>query len=68
MQGSKLLVIQPYLTDESTPDGEPLLAIDFVGAGPGEDVIISSDGRAAREKLNADATPVRWTAIGISDE
>jgi ethanolamine utilization protein EutN len=67
MEGRKLLVVQPYLVDETTPDGHPLLAVDAVGAGRGENVIITSDGRAAREYLNAEATPVRWTVIGICD-
>jgi ethanolamine utilization protein EutN len=67
MEGRKLLVVQPYLVDGKTPDGHPLLAIDAVGAGRGEAVIITSDGRAARELLKADATPVRWTVIGICD-
>ena len=43
-------------------------AIDAVGAGIGEKVIITSDGRAAREILGAEATPVRWSVIGICDE
>ncbi len=36
-------------------------------SGCGETVMITSDGRFAREWLNADATPVRWTVIGIKD-
>jgi ethanolamine utilization protein EutN len=68
MEGRKLLVVQPYLADGKTPDGHPLLAVDAIGAGRGEEVIITSDGRAAREYLNAEATPVRWTVIGICDQ
>ncbi|MCA9153247.1 MAG: EutN/CcmL family microcompartment protein [Planctomycetales bacterium] len=67
MRGQKLLIVQPQLTN-GKPDGDPLLAIDDVGAGVGETVMITSDGRHARELLRVDATPVRWTAIGIQDE
>ena len=67
LTGSKLLVVQPYGVDGQTPDGLPLLAVDGVGAGEGECVMITSDGRAARDMLDADATPVRWTVIGIQD-
>ena len=67
LTGSKLLVVQPYGVDGETPDGLPLLAVDAVGAGEGECVMITRDGRAAREMLAADATPVRWTVIGIQD-
>jgi ethanolamine utilization protein EutN len=65
--GTKLLLVQPALADGVTPDGDPLLAVDGVGAGIGETVMITSDGRGARELLKADATPVRWTTIGIKD-
>ncbi|MCO6457262.1 MAG: EutN/CcmL family microcompartment protein [Pirellulaceae bacterium] len=67
MEGCKLLIVQPRMTDGVTPDGEPLLAVDGVGAGRGELVLLTSDGRAAREMLGAEATPVRWTIIGIRD-
>ena len=68
MQGYKLLVVQPRLADGKTPDGDPVLAVDSIGAGRGEIVMITSDGRGARELLGVDATPVRWTVIGIQDE
>ena len=67
LQGAKVLVVQPYLADGQTPDGAPLLVVDGVGAGWGETVMITSDGRFARELLRTDATPVRWTAIRIED-
>lgn len=68
MQGWKLLIVQPQMTDGVTPDGHPLLAVDAVGAGPGEKVLITSDGESTRELLNYPKTPVRWTVIGIQDE
>ena len=66
MEGQKLLLVQARMKDNS-PEGDPLVAIDGVGAGIGEQVIITSDGRNARSILNADATPVRWSIIGIRD-
>ncbi len=67
MNGSKLLVVQPTMADNETPDGYPLVAIDTIGAGKGERVMITSDGVGTRKMLNADATPVRWSVIGIED-
>ena len=67
MEGCKLLVVQPTMADRSSPDGYPLVAIDTIGAGPGERVMITSDGAGTRKMLNADATPVRWSVIGIED-
>ena len=68
MDGCKLLVVQTVMADRKTPDGYPLVAIDTIGAGTGERVMITSDGAGTRKMLNADATPVRWSVIGIEDE
>ena len=67
MRGWKLLVVQPLMADNRRPDGDPQLAVDNLGAGVGESVIISSDGAGTRALLGADATPVRWSVIGIPD-
>jgi ethanolamine utilization protein EutN len=67
MRGWKLLVVQPLLADNHRADGDPQLAVDNLGAGVGESVLISSDGAATRKLLGADATPVRWCVIGIKD-
>jgi ethanolamine utilization protein EutN len=68
MHGQKLLLVQPQMADRKSPDGDPQIAIDGVGAGIGEHVILTSDGRGARQMLGVEATPVRWTIIGIDDE
>jgi ethanolamine utilization protein EutN len=67
MEGWKLLVVQPIAADGRSPDGDPVLAVDSLGAGRGETVIVSSDGRGTRELLQSDNTPVRWSVIGIRD-
>jgi ethanolamine utilization protein EutN len=67
MEGWKLLLVQPYGPDGRTPDGDPMLAVDALGAGIGEKVIISSDGKGTRELLGCENTPVRWSVIGIAD-
>ena len=66
--GAKLLVVQPLAADGKQPDGDPVLAVDQLGAGVGERVLVTSDGRAARELMGSDATPVRWTVQGICDQ
>ena len=63
----KLLVVQPLLADGRGPDGEPVLAVDNLGAGRGERVIVTSDGRGTRELLKSQNTPVRWSVMGIAD-
>ena len=65
-RGWKLLLVQP-LHESRTPDGEPLLAIDAVGAGANELVILSSDGAGARALVGDRKSPARWAVIGICD-
>ena len=66
MDGWRLLIVQP-LDQRGGPDGEPILAVDSLGAGDGAKVVISSDGRGARELVGDENSPVRWTVIGIVD-
>ena len=65
MERQKLLVVQFLMADGRTPDGEPVLAIDTLGAGIGEEVMLTSDGRTTRELLGSDTTPVRWSVMAI---
>ena len=67
LAGWKLLVVQFYGADGRTPDGDPVLAVDALGAGAGEHVILSSDGKGTRALLGSDTTPVRWSVVGIQD-
>ena len=67
LKGWKLLVVQPLAADGRSPDGHPILAVDGLGAGRGQNVILSSDGRGTRELLGSHSTPVRWSVIGIPD-
>jgi len=67
MRGAKLLIVQRYQTDGVTPDEDPVLAIDSLGAGRGATVMITSDGPEAGKILGDDRTPVRWSVQGIVD-
>jgi len=64
--GAKLLLVQPVtLTDE--PRGPALLAVDSVGAGVHEKVLVVIEGRAAGEALGRKAAPVDAAIVGIID-
>jgi ethanolamine utilization protein EutN len=67
MRGWRLLVVQPLGADGQA-DGEPLLAIDSLGAGPAHRVILSNDGAGARELIGAKNSPVRWIVLGVCDQ
>jgi ethanolamine utilization protein EutN len=66
LQGWRLVVVQPLTPDEKE-DGEPLLAIDNLGANPSSLVIVSNDGAAAREMVGAKNSPARWFVLGMRD-
>ena len=65
-EGAKLLLVQPLNTDD-TPRGTALLAVDGVGAGVQEKVLIVLEGRAAGEALGRKAAPVDAAVVGIVD-
>jgi microcompartment protein CcmK/EutM len=65
-EGAKLLLVQPLNIDD-TPRGTALLAVDGVGAGVDEKVLVVLEGRAAGEALGKKAAPVDAAIIGIID-
>ncbi|MCS7091653.1 MAG: EutN/CcmL family microcompartment protein [Verrucomicrobiota bacterium] len=67
LEGWRLVVCQP-ISSEGHPEGSPQVAIDALGAGLHQQVVISSDGAAARRAVGDEKSPVRWLVIGIVDE
>ena len=65
-EAAKLLLVQPLNLDD-TPRGSALLAVDGVGAGVHEKVLIVLEGRAAGEALGKKGAPVDAAVIGIID-
>ena len=65
-EGAKLLLVQPITLDD-TPRGTALLAVDAVGAGVHEMVLVVIEGRAAAEAVGRKGTPVDAAIIGIVD-
>jgi ethanolamine utilization protein EutN len=66
LEGAKLLIVQP-LTLEDAPRGPELLAVDGVGAGVHEKVLIVLEGRSASEAIGKRAAPVDAAIVGIVD-
>ena len=67
LHGWRLVLVQP-LTADGNADGEPFLAIDPLGAGLRDSVIVSNDGDGARALVGSKTSPVRWMVLGICDE
>jgi ethanolamine utilization protein EutN len=66
LSGWRMLLVQ-LLAVDGGPDGEPLLAIDHLGAAAGTSVILTNDGASARELVGAKNSPIRWMVIGMCD-
>jgi ethanolamine utilization protein EutN len=67
LQGKKLLIVQPLDLISIQPDGKPVIAIDTVGSGKGEVVMVVS-GSSARQTVVTNGTPVDAAIIGIIDQ
>ena len=67
LEGWRLVICQP-LGAAGEPEGVPIVAIDSHGAGMHQQVVISSDGLAARKAVGVYKSPVRWLVVGIVDE
>lgn len=65
LKGTTMLVIQPLRADR-TPQGRPLVALDSVGAGTGEEVFYVR-GREACYPFLPEEVPADATIIGIVD-
>jgi len=66
LEGAKLMLVQPLNADD-TPRGTALLAVDSVGAGISEKVLVVLEGRAAGEALGKVGAPVDAAIVGIID-
>jgi ethanolamine utilization protein EutN len=64
-QGERLLVVQ-LLAENGKPDGEPILVFDRLGAGRGDVVLCTNDGRALQDLLG-ETTPGRWSVLALPD-
>ena len=64
LQGRKLLVVEPIRTD-GTAAGKPAIAVDLVGAGAGELVLLAKSRDAS---LAAGDAPIDLAVVGIADQ
>ena len=65
--GWRMVIVQ-QIGISGQPEGDPVVAVDKLGASAGTKVILNSDGKGARELIGDEKSPVRWFVIGIVDE
>ena len=64
--GRKILVVQPLNLD-GTDRGELILALDAVGAGIGERVLVVTEGFSAMTAVGRPNSPIDMAVIGVID-
>jgi len=62
----KLLVVE-RVAPPGAPAGDYLIAVDSVGAGAGERVLVLDEGNGARQIFVSQDAPVRSVIVGIVD-
>jgi ethanolamine utilization protein EutN len=65
-EGCKILMVQPIHLD-GRDRGEVILALDAVGAGIGERVLLTADGFSAMTAVGRPNSPIDSAVIGIID-
>ena len=66
VDGRKLLLVE-RLDQNGKTTGGYVIALDGIGAGRGETVLVLDEGNGARQILDDDAAPVRSIVVGIVD-
>ena len=64
--GKKILVVQP-LTLEGEPTGDRVVALDAVGAGVGDRVLLVQEGFSAMTAVGHTDSPIDAAVIGVVD-
>ena len=66
-EGRRLLLCD-LLEPDGAPAGGYLIAVDTVGAGAGETVLLLDEGNSARQIIGLTPAPVRTLVVGVIDE
>jgi len=64
----RTLLLCAFIDPVTGETGAYTIAVDSVGAGAGETVLILDEGNSARQVLSDDQAPVRAVVVGIVDE
>jgi ethanolamine utilization protein EutN len=63
----RTLLLCDLLDPSGKPAGGYMIAVDSVGAGAGEMVLLLDEGTGARQVLAAPGAPIRTVIVGIVD-
>ena len=65
-EGQRIMLCQP-LSMAGKPKGPQMIALDRVDSGPGDTVLILSEGNGVRQILAPEKPPVRSLIVGVVD-
>ena len=65
-KGRKALLVQPLNLD-GTDRGDPVIALDSVDAGIGDQVLIATDGFSAMTSVGRPQSPIDMAVVGFVD-
>lgn len=68
LHGQRLMIVQPVALDARTAEGPSFLAVDRVGAGVGDLVLILQEGGGIRILFGDKQTPITVVILAIVDE
>ena len=67
-KGRKQLIVRACTPNGAFDGDRYVVAVDIVGAGVGQTVLVEDEGTSARQLLDAKDGPVRSVVVGIVDE
>jgi microcompartment protein CcmK/EutM len=67
LENRKLLLVD-LLDVDGHETGKDMIAVDIVGAGAGETVLVLDEGNGARQVLDYPDAPIRAVVVGVVDE
>ena len=65
--GQRKLLLVRRLDLDGEEEGHEMIALDVIGVGRGEDVLVVQEGNAARQLYNDKKIPVQAVIVGVID-
>jgi ethanolamine utilization protein EutN len=64
LRGTRMMLVEPV----GAASLDPVLVLDELGTRAGDLVVMSNDGKFAREMVKDEQSPARWWVMGIIDD
>ncbi|MBF0276060.1 MAG: EutN/CcmL family microcompartment protein [Nitrospinae bacterium] len=66
-EGKSVMIVQPIHPIKRNDIEKSFLSVDFVQSGPGDTVLVSTEGNCARQLFQDDSVPVHSVISAIVD-